>query len=86
MGHLQDRKCCRGPTPTFECGAGSNSLETHIIEILDEPSQIFALKTRNDVSILFPAEKVNKLIVKLRRSFIEVVKWFQVRGQDHRDV
>ena len=39
----------------------SDRLETHTIQILDEPRQIVTLQTRNDVSILIPTEKANKL-------------------------
>ena len=70
----------------FECGAGERWLETHGIEILDEPGQIVALKTRNNVPILSPAKKADELVVELRRSFVEVVERFQVVVRDHRDL
>ena len=52
----------------------SNRLETHTIEILDEPRQIVTLQTWNDVLILLPAEEVDKLWVKLRRGSVEVTE------------
>ena len=56
---------------------GENTrLETHTIEILDEPRQIVTLQTWNDVLILLPAEKFDKLWVKLRRGSVEVAELF----------
>ena len=49
---------------SVECGVGRSGLETHAIQILDEPRQVVASQTRNDVSILVPAEKVDELWVK----------------------
>ena len=50
---------------SVECGAGKSGLETHAVQILDEPRQIFALQALNDISILVSAEKVDELWVKL---------------------
>ena len=49
-------------------------METHAIEILDEPRQVVASQARNDLSILVPAEKVDELWVKLWRSSVEVTE------------
>ena len=66
---------------------GENTrLETHTIEILDEPRQIVTLQTRNDVLILLPAEKVDKLWVKLRRGSVEVSELLQIIARGHKNV
>ena len=53
---------------------GKNGLRTHVIQVLDEPYQILALQTCNNVSILVPAKEVAELFVKLGRSSVEVVE------------
>ena len=65
---------------------GSNDLETHGIEILDEPGQIVALKPRNEVLIFSPTKKADKLVMKLGRSSVEVAEWFQAVVWDHRNL
>ena len=62
---------------------GNNGLETHGIEILDEPGQIVGLKTGNNVLIFSPTKKADELVVKLGRGFVEVVEWFQAVVRDH---
>ena len=57
-------------------GSGRNGLEAHTIQVLDEPCQIFALQARNSTSIPFAAKEVAEILVKLRRSSVEVVELF----------
>ena len=59
---------------SVECGAGKSGLETHAVQILDEPRQIVASQARKNGLILVPAEKVGELWVKLWRSSIEVTE------------
>ena len=49
-------------------------METHAIQILDEPRQVVASQAWNDPSILVPVEKVDELWVKLRRGSVEVTE------------
>ena len=46
--------------------AEKDGLETHPIQVLNEPHQILALQGSNSISILVPAEEVTELLVKLR--------------------
>ena len=46
-------------------GFERNGLETHTIQVLDEPRQIFALQARNGTSIPFTAKEVAEVLVKL---------------------
>lgn len=65
---------------------GKDDLETHAVQVLDEPYQILALQVWNNVLILVPAEEVAKLGGKFGRSFVEVVELLQGIGKDHGDV
>ena len=58
----------------LSAGLGRDGLETHTIQIFDEPRQIPALKVRKNVSIFIPAKETAELLVKLGRSSIEVVE------------
>jgi len=58
----------------FERGVGRNDLETHSIQVLDEPHQILALQVRNSGLIFAPAKEVVDLVVKPGRSSVEVVE------------
>ena len=53
---------------------GKGGSETHVIKVLDKPRQILALQIRKTTSILPPAEEVAELLVKLRRSSVEVAE------------
>ena len=45
--------------------AEKGGLETHAIQVLNEPHQILALQGLNSISILVPAEEAAELSVKL---------------------
>jgi len=69
-----------------ERGAGRNGLETHAIQVLDEPHQVLALQVRSSGSIFAPAKEVANLVVKPGRGSVEVVELSQGTGRDHGDV
>ena len=65
------------PTRTYpgvECRPGRDGLETHAIEVLDQPCQILALQAWNGVSKLVPPKATAELLVKLWRSRVEVAE------------
>jgi len=62
------------PCTSVERRVKRDGLETHAIQVLDEPRQILALQVRKSVSILVPAKEVAELLVKLRRSFVKVAE------------
>ena len=68
-----------------ERGTERNGAETHIVQIVDEPNQIFALQTRSSISIFVPTEEVGELVVEIRRSSVEIVELLQEIGRGHGD-
>ena len=67
---ISQRTCAGG-----ECGTGRNSVEAHIVQIVDKPNQIFALQAWSDISILIPAEKFDELVAKMRQSPFEIAEF-----------
>ena len=55
------RICANG-----ERGTGRNGMETHIVQIVDQPSQILALQTWDSILVFVPAEEVDELVVEMR--------------------
>jgi len=55
-------------------GLERNGSEAHTIQVLDKPRQIFALQTRNGISIPFTAKEVAEVFVELRRSSVEAAE------------
>jgi len=51
-----------------------DDLETHIVQVLDQPGQTFASQVPNETLILFPTNEIAELIVEVWRRPIEVVK------------
>ena len=47
-------------------GAGRRDVATYLIQIVDEPHQILALKVRHAFLVLLPIKYVAELIVKVR--------------------
>ena len=41
-------------------------MEAHLVQIVDQPSQIFALKTWDSILVLVPTEEVDELVVETR--------------------
>ena len=65
------------PTRTYpgvERRVGRDGLETHAVEVLYQPCQIFALQVWNGASKLAPLEAIGELLVKLWRSRVEVAE------------
>lgn len=60
--------------PDVERGMGRDGLETHTIQILDEPCQILALQVLSSTSKLATAKAAAELLVKLWRSHVEVAQ------------
>ena len=56
------------------CGLERNGSDAHTIQVLDKPCQIFALQTRNGLSIPFTAKEVAEVFVELRRSSVEAAE------------
>ena len=65
---------------SVERGARRSRLRTHTIQILNDPDQITALQSWNNVLILVSAKEVDELLVKLWRCFVEVTKFLQGVG------
>ena len=53
---------------------GRRGLDAHTIQILDEPCQIVTLQSWKNDLILVSAKEGSKLLVKLRRSSVEVAE------------
>ena len=49
----------------YECGVEKGRLETHTVQVLDEPPQILASEVRKSVSVLIPTKEVDELFVEL---------------------
>ena len=65
------------PTRTYpgvKRRVGRDRLETHAIEILDQPCQILALQVWNGASKLALLNAAGELLVELRRSRVEVAE------------
>ena len=48
-----------------ECGMEKNGGEAHIVQIVDESSQILALQTWDSISVFVPAEEADEPAVKM---------------------
>lgn len=53
-------------------GMGNVDFETHAIQVLDEPRQIFALQARDNDLVLIPVKEGTQLSMKLRRGSVEI--------------
>ena len=58
---ISQRTCAGG-----ERGTGGNGVEAHIVQIVDEPSQIPALQTWSSILVFVSAEEVGELVVEIR--------------------
>ena len=56
-----ERTCASG-----ERGMGKNDVNTHVVQIVDKPSQVLALQTCCTIFVFVPAEEVDELVVELR--------------------
>ena len=75
-GSERSQRTCDGD----ERGMGKNGAEAHIVQIVDEPSQIFASQTWDSISVFVPAEEVDELAVKMRRSSVQISEFLQRIG------
>ena len=66
--------------------AEKDCLQTHVIQLFDDPRQIFTSQVRKSVSIFIPATEAAELLAKSRRSSVEVMEVLQGIAWDHRDV
>ena len=62
-----------------------NGVETHIIQIVDEPGQILALQILSSIPIFVPTEEVGELVVEIRRSSVKIAELLQEIGRGHGD-
>ena len=74
------RTCASG-----ERGTWKTEVKTHVVQIVDQPSQIFALQTWDSILIFVPAEEVDKLVAETRRISVEIAEFLQSVGQGHGD-
>ena len=66
-----------------ERGTERNGVEAHIVQIVDEPSQILAFQTCSSILVFVPMEEVGELVVETRRSFVEIAELLQEIGRGH---
>ena len=57
-----------------------DNIETHAVQIFDEPRQSIALQLRQTIPVVIPAKEVGELLVKLRRGSVEVVELLDHEG------
>ena len=65
---------------------GRDGLETHAIEVLDQPCQILALQVWDGASKLALSNAAGELLVKLWRSRVKVAELLQRLESDYGDV
>ena len=58
----------------IEHRAGEGVLETHAIQIFDQPHQIVTLQVRNNPSVLVAVNEIAELLAEMWRSSIKVVE------------
>ena len=75
-----ERTCASG-----EHGTGKNDVNTHVVQIVNKPSQVLALQTCCTIFVFIPAEEVDEPVVELRRSSVEIVEFLQGAWQVHGD-
>ena len=63
------RACASG-----ERGTGKNKVKAHIAQIVDQPSQIFALQTWDSILVFVPTEEVDEPVMETRRGFVEITE------------
>ena len=81
LGSERSRRTC----VSGERGTGKNEVKACIVQIVDQPSQIFALQTWSSILVFVSAEEVDELVVKMRRSSVEIAEFLQGVGQGHGD-
>ena len=57
-----------------------DNIETHAVQIFDEPRQSIALQLRQTIPVVIPAKEVGELLVKVRRGSVEVVELLDHEG------
>ena len=76
--NISQRTCASG-----ECRTRRNGVEAHTVQVVDKPGQILASQVRSSISVFTPAEDVDKLVVKTRRSSVEIAKFLQGARRGH---
>ena len=79
LGSEISQRACPGGERRTE----RNDAETHLIQIVDEPSQVLALQTRSSIFVFVPAEEVSELVVEIKRSSVELAELLQEIGRGH---
>ena len=74
------RTCASG-----ECGTGKTEVKAHIVQIVDQPSQIFALQIWSSIFVFVSAEEADELVVEMRRSSVEIAEFLQGIERGHGD-
>ena len=77
---ISRRTCASGERGTEKSGA-----RAHVVQIVDEPSQILALQTWSSVLVFVPTEEVGELVVEIRQSSVEITELLQEIGRCHGD-
>ena len=75
-----ERACASG-----ERGTEKNEVKAHVVQVVDQPSQILALQTWSSIFVFVPAEEVDELVVELRRSSVEIAEFLQGVWRVHGD-
>ena len=68
---ISQRTCASG-----ERGTGKNEVKAHIVQIVDQRSQVFAPQTSDSTSVFLPAEEIDELVEETRRSSVEIIDFF----------